>query len=167
MDKSNVRCYISLGSNLEDPVYQVQTAIATLKTIPRSNLIRVSQLYSNPPMGPPDQPFYINAVASMDTQLSCEQLLQQLLQIETAQGRVRTANDVLWGPRVIDLDILLYGDAIINLPDLIIPHPGIAQRNFVLYPLAELDPNLKLPNNISLKSLLAKCSPAGLKAVTT
>jgi 2-amino-4-hydroxy-6-hydroxymethyldihydropteridine diphosphokinase len=152
--------YIGLGSNLSDPVEQVKTAIYNLQSLPDSDLIDWSSLYASSPMGPQDQPDYINAVAVIDTTLSAHQLLDALQAIEQNQGRIRKRH---WGERTLDLDILLYGQKEINAPRLQVPHPGVALRAFVLYPLAEISPNLTIPNVGNIEQLLQHCPRDGLR----
>jgi 2-amino-4-hydroxy-6-hydroxymethyldihydropteridine diphosphokinase len=154
------RCYIGLGSNLDDPIRQVSTAIDELAGMPQSSMIRVSSLYRSPPMGPQDQPDYINAVVAVDTRLAPEEVLQQLLGIEQHHGRKRGPQR--WTARTLDLDILLYGEKVINAPTLTIPHPGIAERNFVLYPLQEIAPGLIIPQLGLISSLIAGCEQGDL-----
>ena len=136
--------YIGLGSNLDDPVAQIQRAFDLLRDLPRTRLTGRSSLYESAPFGPVEQPNFINAVASIATELNPADLLAQLQNIQRNQGR--TAGGVRWGPRILDLDLLLYGDAVIETTDLTVPHPGIAMRNFVLLPLRELSPDLMIPN---------------------
>jgi 2-amino-4-hydroxy-6-hydroxymethyldihydropteridine diphosphokinase len=153
--------YIGIGSNQADPVKQAKQAIAALKTLPKTELISCSSLYCSAPMGPQDQPDYINAVAKLDTQLSALELLDQLQQIELSQGRVRKANR--WGPRTLDLDIILYGEHKINNARLTIPHYGMKEREFVLYPLLEIAEDLVLPDGSVLSQLAASCDRNGLR----
>lgn len=155
------RCYIGLGANLTEPVAQLKRAVAALALLPASQLRQVSQFYSSKPMGPQDQPDYVNAVAAIDTALSPEQLLAALQQIEQQQGRERKAER--WGPRTLDLDILLYGQQQLNTPQLTIPHYGMTVREFVLYPLAELAPELQLPDGTALTHLLSQVPLNGLQ----
>lgn len=157
---STSRAYVGLGSNLQEPIYQVQRALRALSALPRSRLGPVSALYRSAPMGPADQPFYINAVAALDTDLSPGVLLDHLQSIEAAQGRKRTEH---WGPRTLDLDLLLYGHVELREADLVIPHPGLHERAFVLYPLAEIAPDLKVPGRGPLGELLRNCRRAGLE----
>ncbi len=124
--------YIAVGSNLAKPILQAKQAIEALKQLPKSQFIAASSLYSSTPMGPQDQPEYINAVVVIDTQLSPLALLDCTQAIEQEQGRERKAER--WGPRTLDLDILLYGDEIIDSPRLTVPHYGMKVREFVLYP---------------------------------
>jgi len=134
--------YIGLGGNLEDPIAQVTGAFQLLGTIPDTQLISKSSLYRSAPFGPVEQPDFVNAVAKIHTSLAAPALLEQLQQIEASQGRIR---EMHWGPRVLDLDLLLFGDEKIDEPKLTVPHPGIAERNFVLLPLREIAPELLIP----------------------
>ena len=152
--------YIGIGSNQAEPVKQAKQAIEALKTLPKTRLTNCSSLYSSTPMGPQDQPDYINAVAELDTQLSALELLDALQQIELSQGRVRKENR--WGPRTLDLDIILYGDQQINNSRLTIPHYGMKVREFVLYPLLEIAADLVLPDGTVLSQLAAACDKNGL-----
>lgn len=135
---------IGIGSNLKDPVSQVHQAIAHLSSLRDSRLLNVSGLYRNPPMGPAGQPDYVNAVALILTRLDARTLLESLQAVERLQGRDRDGG-VRWGPRCIDLDILTYGQREISEDGLTIPHPGISQRNFVLFPLLDVAPELDVP----------------------
>ena len=156
-----VRCYIGLGANLTAPMAQLQRAVVALQQLPDSQLVAVSSFYGSKPMGPQDQPDYVNAVAAIDTRLLPEQLLDALQQIEQQQGRVRKAER--WGPRTLDLDILLYGDHVISTERLTVPHYGLREREFVLYPLYEIAPTLSLPDGTVLSSLLAQVPVNGLQ----
>jgi len=149
---TRVLAYIGLGSNLEQPLDQLQRALAELQQIPRSSLHASASFYLNSPMGPADQPDYINSVAALHTGLSPLELLDQLQQIEQAHGRER---GLRWGPRTLDLDLLLYGDQLIQNDRLSVPHPGIGERAFVLLPLAELVPDLEVPGLGAISDLLA------------
>mgnify|MGYP006377843253 FL=1 len=155
-----LRVYIGLGSNLAQPAEQLQAALSALADLPDSQLIAVSSLYASKPLGPADQPDYVNAVAALDTALEPLQLLDRLQQIELQQGRQREAER--WGPRTLDLDILLFGDQLIDLPRLQVPHYHLQERPFVLYPLAEIAPELELPDGRSLAELLQNCPAQGL-----
>lgn len=154
------RVFIAIGSNLNDPVGQAQRAVDALKNVPQTEFIRASQLYSSSPMGPQDQPDYINAVVEVDTQLTPLALLDHTQAIELEQGRVR--KDERWGPRTLDLDIILFGDQEINNPRLTVPHYGMKVREFVLYPLAEISPDLILPDGTELTHLLEQVDRNGL-----
>ncbi|WP_177410193.1 2-amino-4-hydroxy-6-hydroxymethyldihydropteridine diphosphokinase [Pseudomonas sp. LFM046] len=155
------RVYIGLGSNLAEPVAQLRGALAALGELPQTRLAAVSSLYASDPLGPPDQPRYVNAVAALDTQLAPLQLLDALQAIELAQGRVR--KDERWGPRTLDLDILLFGQHRIDEPRLQVPHYHMHARAFVLYPLAEIASDLQLPDGRLLQVLLEACPFEGLE----
>jgi len=152
-DKSH-RAYIGLGSNLQNPIQQLQQALISLKALPQTQLACVSSFYRSAPLGPADQPDYCNAVAALDTALAPLALLNALQSIEQAQGRLRGER---WGARTLDLDILLFGGQIIESERLSVPHPQMQHRAFVLWPLAEIAPNLVLPNGQFLTDWLAKC----------
>lgn len=154
------RCYIGLGANLVEPVAQLQAAVTALGQLPETELVQVSRFYSSKPMGPQDQPDYVNAVAALNTRLTPLALLHALQQIELAHGRQRKAER--WGPRTLDLDILLFGMQQIDHPELTVPHYGMRLREFVLYPLAELAPDLILPDGVALNSLLQQVPLNGL-----
>ena len=136
--------YIGLGSNLSQPIKQVQSAISEIEKIAQSNIVNVSSLYLSKPMGPQDQDDYINAVLAIETTLTPLELLDALQDIENKAGRVRKENR--WGARILDLDIILFGNEIINSERLIVPHYGMKEREFVLLPLAEIAANLILPS---------------------
>ncbi len=155
-----ITAYIAIGSNLSDPVAQAQKAIEALRHHPHITLIACSSLYSSTPMGPQDQPDYINAVAEIQTQLSPLELLDCTQAIELEQGRVR--KEERWGPRSLDLDIVLYGDQVIDNERLTVPHYGMKVREFVVYPLYEIAPNLSLPDGTELKSLVDTVDHNGL-----
>lgn len=151
--------FIAIGSNLDNPRRQVADAVAALSGLQGSRLVALSPWYRSAAIGPGSQPDYLNGVARLTTRLSPRHLLAALQAIEHAQGRQRTEH---WGPRTLDLDILLYGNEIIAEPDLIVPHPRLTQRNFVLYPLADLAPDLIFPDGTPLKEVLAKCQQDGI-----
>jgi 2-amino-4-hydroxy-6-hydroxymethyldihydropteridine diphosphokinase len=155
------RVYIGLGSNLQSPRQQLRDALGALAQLPDSRLHAVSSLYGSDPLGPPDQPRYVNAVAALDTHLEPLELLDALQAIEQNQGRVRKAER--WGPRTLDLDILLFGHMTIDLPRLQVPHYHMHARAFVLYPLQELAPDLLLPDGRSIAELCAACPADGLQ----
>ncbi len=159
----SVRAFIGIGSNLDDPAWQVRTAIEQLKALPSVAFAAASSLYRNPPMGPVEQPDYVNAVAAMDTALSASALLAELQRLEAAAGRQR--NGLRWGPRPLDLDLLLYGDEIIRTEALSVPHPGIPERAFVLYPLAEIAPDAVVPGMGAVGDLLAAVSDDALEVL--
>lgn len=155
------RAYIALGSNLATPVEQLHAALRALAALPGSQLAAVSSFYASDPLGPPEQPRFVNAVAALDTELAPLALLDALQAIERAQGRVRKAER--WGPRTLDLDILLFGDLQLASERLTLPHYHMHARAFVLYPLAEIAPDLSLPDGRPLRALLADCPYAGLE----
>lgn len=159
---SQARAYVGLGSNLEQPERQVRQALAALAGIPGTRLAAHSRLYRTPPWGDTEQPSFVNAVAALDTSLSPHTLLQQLQAIEAAAGRARERR---WGPRILDLDLLLHGDSVLDESGLSLPHPQIAQRAFVLVPLAELAPGLQVPGQGRVADLLAAVDAAGIEAL--
>lgn len=160
-----VRAYIGIGSNLDNPVAQVHEALGELEMLPDTILVSKSSLYSSKPMGPADQPDYVNAVAGIDTLLSAGDLLQAMHRIEDLQGRDRQGEQ--WGPRTLDLDLLLYGSSRIDTPHLTVPHPGMHERDFVIVPLAEIAGNLTIPGCGQLSVLYTNCSKHSLKKLIT
>lgn len=152
--------FVALGANLSDPKKQILRAIDALQHLPDSKLIACSPQYSSAPMGPQDQPDYVNAVAQLQTTLSPHRLLDELQRIELEQGRVR--KDERWGPRTLDLDLLLYGQQVIQDERLTIPHYGMTQRAFVLIPLYDIAPALILPDGRQLAELVAACDSSTL-----
>jgi 2-amino-4-hydroxy-6-hydroxymethyldihydropteridine diphosphokinase len=158
-----VVAYIGLGSNQDHPVRQVRKAIEELAGLPSTRLLTSSPLYKSAPLGPADQPDYINAVTALETGLTPSALLNALQALEGRHGRVR--GGVRWGPRNLDLDLLLYGNAIIDAPDLQVPHPGLPERGFVLYPLADIAPDFDVPGHGPVKQLLARCAQARIEVL--
>lgn len=156
--------YIGIGSNLDDPQRQVRSAIDALARLPDSRFLRASRLFRTPPWGRTDQPAFVNAAAAVSTRLAPRALLDALLAIERAHGRHRDATR--WGPRVLDLDILLYGDTSIAEPGLEIPHPHLAERAFVLLPLADLDPGLTVPGRGRVSELLQHVDTRGCELLS-
>ncbi|MRS15172.1 2-amino-4-hydroxy-6-hydroxymethyldihydropteridine diphosphokinase [Enterobacteriaceae bacterium RIT691] len=146
------RVFIAVGSNLASPLDQVNAAIAALGEIPQSRIVAVSSFYRTPPLGPQDQPDYLNAAVELDTSLAPEALLDNTQRIELQQGRVR--KEERWGPRTLDLDIMLFGDETLHTERLTVPHYDMHNRGFMLWPLAEIAPDLHFPNGTSLSSLL-------------
>lgn len=154
------RIYIGMGSNLADPAEQLRSAIEALSQLPQTQLVGVSAFYQSDSLLP-GQPRYTNAVAALDSHLAPLDLLDALQAIENGQGRERLER---WGPRTLDLDIVLFGDRLIDEPRLKVPHYHLQERAFVLYPLAELAPaDLRLADGRSLKELLAACPFVGLE----
>ena len=151
--------YIALGSNLQSPKEQVESALHAISELPDTDLIKASAWYRTAPIGPGDQPDYINGVCAIETALEPLPLLKALQQIENDHGRERTLR---WGARTLDLDILLYRNDIIDHPDLQVPHPRMAERNFVLVPLADVAPTLTFPSGQRLTELLANCPAEGI-----
>jgi 2-amino-4-hydroxy-6-hydroxymethyldihydropteridine diphosphokinase len=135
--------YVGLGSNLQMPTRQIDTALELLGEMPKSRLVLASSLYRSAPFGGIEQPDFVNAAAALLTQLTPAELLAELQDIEFRQGRERT--ETRWGPRVLDLDLLAHGSSVIDEPGITIPHPGIGERNFVLLPLREIAPELVIP----------------------
>ena len=152
--------YIAVGSNLQDPEAQLQLARQRLEALPFTRLILVSPLYRTRPFGPVQQPDFVNAVMGVLTQLEAPQLLSELQAIEIALGR--PAVHEKWGPRVIDLDLLMFSDERRDDPNLVLPHPGIVERNFVLYPLADIAPDLDVPGLGRVAELKRRVSPDGI-----
>ena len=157
---SGTLCYIGLGANLAEPMLQLQRAVLALQNIDATQLLAVSSFYGSKPMGPQDQPDYVNAVAAVKTGLTAEQLLDALQKIELEQGRQR--KDERWGARTLDLDILLFGDLELCTERLTLPHYGMKTREFVLYPLFEITPDLQLPDGSCLSDLLQLVPRNGL-----
>ncbi len=155
--------HIGIGSNLERPVQQVLQARDALADLPKTRLLGFSPLYRNPAVGPHGQPDYVNAVAAIETRLAPHELLDALQAIEANQGRVR--GSVRWAPRILDLDLLLYGNCEISDERLTIPHPRMQQRAFVLKPLLDIAPDMDVPGLGSVTALLAAVSEASLQRI--
>jgi 2-amino-4-hydroxy-6-hydroxymethyldihydropteridine diphosphokinase len=152
--------YIALGSNLDDPQQQVCMAIDALKQLPRTRFYSQSKWYRSAPLGPQDQPEFVNGAAGVLTQLTATDLLIELKQIEVQMGR--SPASVRWGARVIDLDLLVFGSQSIESETLTVPHPEIANRNFVLQPLADIAPDLMIPRLGRVTQILSRIDTAGL-----
>lgn len=144
--------YIAIGSNLASPLEQVNAAVQALGEIPQSKIVAVSSFYHTPPLGPQDQPDYLNAAVVLETALDAETLLDNTQRIELQQGRVRKAER--WGPRTLDLDIMLFGHETINTERLTVPHYDMKNRGFMLWPLFEVAPDLIFPDGIPLRTIL-------------
>ncbi|MGC4028191.1 MAG: 2-amino-4-hydroxy-6-hydroxymethyldihydropteridine diphosphokinase [Steroidobacteraceae bacterium] len=153
--------YVGVGSNVGEPEGQVRAALAALAALPATRLVATSPLYRTLPFGPVAQDDFINAVAGLLTRLPAQDLFAALRAIETAQGRVRTER---WGPRTLDLDLLVYGSQRIDSAELSVPHPGIAARGFVLRPLADIAPELQVPGVGRVADLLARLPGDGIVA---
>jgi 2-amino-4-hydroxy-6-hydroxymethyldihydropteridine diphosphokinase len=154
--------YVGIGSNLEQPVQQVRRALAALGALSQTRLELTSSLYRSVPLpaGPVPQPQYVNAVAGLLTQLEVRSFLALQRELEIRLGRLPPRER--WGPRLIDLDLLLFGQQSIEEPELTVPHPGIVQRNFVLYPLRDVAPELRIPGRGRVATLAARVDSAGI-----
>ncbi len=162
--------YIGLGSNLSDPPSQLRSALREIAHIPVTRLLSVSRFYVTQPWGRTDQAEFVNAVAKLETALSPRGLLDALLDVERSAGRERGAER--WGPRILDLDILLFGQHQIDEPALHVPHPHLRERAFAVMPLAEIAPSLRLPDGDSIGDILARldistCVPLESDAIVT
>jgi 2-amino-4-hydroxy-6-hydroxymethyldihydropteridine diphosphokinase len=153
--------YVALGSNLSDPARQVESAIDALAAMAGTRLVSRSSLWKSRPLGPSDQPDFVNAVAGLLTTATPQAFLAALKELERRLGRSLPV--VRWGPRVIDLDLLLYGDRQADDPDLTLPHAGLHQRNFVLYPLAEIAAELWVPGHGRVRTLKQRAASDGLE----
>lgn len=153
---------MAIGSNLSHPLAQVNEGFARLADLPATGSMQRSRLYRTRPMGPQDQPDFVNAAAGLLTQLTARQLLEGLLRIEQAMGRERQQR---WGPRVIDLDLIWMPGGTIDEPGLTLPHPGVSSRNFVLYPLADIAPTLAIPGHGKVSELLRTVGDDGMSVL--
>lgn len=154
--------FIALGSNLEDPLSQVERAVEHITQHPQCETLARAPWYRSAAIGPGEQPDYVNGVIKISTNLDAFALLDTLLTIENQQGRVR---NLKWGPRTLDLDLLLYDKQIINSERLQIPHPRMCERNFVLLPLYDLEPDLVIPERGALAELIQKSHQNGLAKI--
>jgi 2-amino-4-hydroxy-6-hydroxymethyldihydropteridine diphosphokinase len=152
--------YIGLGSNLGDPAVQVRQALQRLGTLPQTRLVVISRLFGSRPLGPSVQPDFVNAAAGVLTRLSALTLLRELQDLERQAGR--PAAHEHWGPRIIDLDLLVFGREQSDGAELVLPHPGVVERNFVLYPLADIAPDLEVPGRGRVRELLVRVSADGV-----
>ncbi|MCC7635923.1 2-amino-4-hydroxy-6-hydroxymethyldihydropteridine diphosphokinase [Stenotrophomonas rhizophila] len=155
---------IGLGANLGDAAQTLRAAFAALAQLPGSRLQSQSQLYSTPAWGNPDQPAFVNAAAVLDTTLPAPELLEALLEIERRFGRVRDPA-AQWGPRTLDLDLLLYGEAVIDLPQLQVPHPYLHERAFALLPLAEIAPEAVIPGHGRVRDAVMRVEASGIAPI--
>jgi 2-amino-4-hydroxy-6-hydroxymethyldihydropteridine diphosphokinase len=153
-ESARLRAWIGLGGNLGDPVRTIESAMCELERVERSRLVRRSSLYRSAPWGGIEQPQFVNAVAELETRLGARELLDALLVIERRHGRTR--DGVRWGPRTLDLDLILHGEHIVREDGLVVPHPRLAERAFVLAPMAELAPDLHVPGHGRVADLLAR-----------
>jgi 2-amino-4-hydroxy-6-hydroxymethyldihydropteridine diphosphokinase len=154
--------YVAIGSNLQSPRARVLESIERLKGLDATRLLLRSRLYLTDPMGPQNQPQFVNAAAGLLTQLPPRELLEGMLGIERAMGRDRAQR---WGPRVIDLDLLWLVDAPVEEPGLTLPHPGVSSRNFVLYPLADIAPTITIPGFGRVLDMLRAVGDAGISVL--
>jgi 2-amino-4-hydroxy-6-hydroxymethyldihydropteridine diphosphokinase len=152
--------YVGIGSNLEEPAGQVRRAFAALPELAQTRLVVTSSLYGSRPLGPAAQPDFVNAVAGLLTQLEAGAFFSALRALEAGLGREPPR--MRWGPRRIDLDLLVFGAQRLDSPELTLPHPGIVQRNFVLYPLFEVAPGLNVPGCGRVAELAASADPTGI-----
>jgi 2-amino-4-hydroxy-6-hydroxymethyldihydropteridine diphosphokinase len=155
---------IGLGGNLGDAAETLRLAFQALHSLPDTRLLRASRLYRSRAWGRTDQPDFINAAAMIETSLDARELLDAMLDIEHGAGRERHA-DERWGPRTLDLDLLLYGDAVIDEPGLRVPHPHLHERSFALVPLVEIAPDAMIPGIGSAREALAKMQPSDIEAL--
>lgn len=160
----STRAFIALGSNLQDPRMQVTRAFELLSKLPATRLSRQSSLYRTAPVGYDNQPDFINAAAEVTTELSALELLRALLALEADFGRERPFPNA---PRVLDLDLLLYDDLVMQTPELTLPHPRMHERGFVLYPLAEIAPDVEIPGKGRVADLLTACADQGVERIMT
>jgi len=154
--------YVGLGSNIGDPARQVRLAIEELKKLPETNLVLTSGMYRSAPLGYADQADFLNAVACLDTGLPAARLLEHLQEIERKQGRERPFANA---PRTLDLDLLLYGDIILDSPRLTVPHPRMHERAFVLQPLLDLDSEISIPGRGKASTLRSACGSQRIERV--
>jgi 2-amino-4-hydroxy-6-hydroxymethyldihydropteridine diphosphokinase len=154
--------YVAVGSNLNQPRRQVGDAFERLAALPETRLELRSRIYLSRPMGPQDQPDFVNAAAGLLTRLGARGLLDALLEVERAMGRLRQER---WGPRIIDLDLLWMPGAVIDEPGLTLPHPGVPERNFVLYPLCDIAPTLMIPGHGRVVDLKSRVGSGGISVL--
>jgi 2-amino-4-hydroxy-6-hydroxymethyldihydropteridine diphosphokinase len=154
--------YVGVGSNLNQPRERVVEAFERLARLPDTRVELLSRIYLTRPMGPQDQPNFINAAAGLTTRLSARELLDALLDIERAMGRDRKER---WGPRILDLDLLWMIGATIQEPGLTLPHPGVSERNFVLYPLFDIAPTLMIPGHGRVVHLKSRVDSDGISVL--
>ncbi len=154
-----VIAYVGLGANLGDSAATLRAALDELEALPGTRLIRASRFYRTPAWGVEEQPNFVNAVAALETTLPARELLERLFAIERHHGRDRS-REQRWGPRMLDLDLLLHGDVLIDEPGLQVPHPQLHRRGFVLVPLVEIAPDLQIPERGSVRNAVSALAPA-------
>ena len=159
-----VRAFVGLGGNVGDVASTLAEAIWAMDSLPQTSVRSQSGMYRSPPCGRTDQPHFINAVVELQTRLAPIVLLDSLVEIEEKLGRVRSPDD-RWGPRTIDLDLLVFGDQSLQSPGLQVPHPRLHERGFVLVPLAEIAPGLEIPGLGRVSDLLAAIDASGVEAI--
>jgi 2-amino-4-hydroxy-6-hydroxymethyldihydropteridine diphosphokinase len=155
--------FIALGSNLKNPKKQIKNGILSIKKINDVKILKESHLYETPPVGILNQPNFVNAVVKISSSLNPQELLDELLNIENIAGRIRNKKN---GPRILDLDILLFNDFILNKDNLTIPHPRMHERLFVLIPLKDIDRNIVIPNQGAIKDIINKLAPENINRIT-
>jgi 2-amino-4-hydroxy-6-hydroxymethyldihydropteridine diphosphokinase len=155
-----VEAYVALGSNVEGPAHHVQQAILEIGSFTHTKVVAQSSLYRTPPWGKLDQPDFINAVVKIQTRHTALELFLLLQDVENKHARQRVEK---WGPRTLDCDLILYGQEIIDTPDLIVPHPRMKTRGFVLLPLAEIVPTCVLPSGEAILDLVSRCDCTGIE----
>jgi len=154
--------FIALGSNLKNPKKQIKNGILSIKKINDVKILKESHLYETPPVGILNQPNFVNAVVKISSSLNPQELLDELLNIENIAGRIRNKKN---GPRILDLDILLFNDFILNKDNLTIPHPRMHERLFVLIPLKDIDKNIVIPNQGAIKDIINKLAPENINRI--
>ena len=156
--------YVGIGSNLEDPRRQVESALGELAQLPGTRLLKKSSLFRSAPVGYRDQPEFVNAVAALETSLQAADLFRELQAVEARHGRKRRFPNA---PRTLDLDLLLYGDgeSVSGAPGLVLPHPRMHDRAFVLKPLLEIEPGISIPGRGAASDLLKKCEPQSVERI--
>jgi 2-amino-4-hydroxy-6-hydroxymethyldihydropteridine diphosphokinase len=154
--------YLGLGSNLDDPENHLNSALEHIADIDQTTILSSSSFYKSPPLGPQDQPDFINCVVKLETELTAHILLETLQEIENQHGRKR---EIRWGPRTLDLDILLFGDMTINDDNLTIPHPQLAYRDFVLVPLNEIESDMIIPGMGPVSGLITRLETNSLQRI--
>ena len=160
----SARAFVGLGGNLGDVAEAFASALARMDALPGTQLLRASRRYRTPAWGLAAQPDFLNAVAMLETRLPARDLLGRLFEIERAHGRDR-AGETRWGPRTLDLDLLLYGDAVIDEPGLRVPHPHLHERAFALRPLLEIAPRVSIPGHGPARDLPAAMAADGIEAI--
>jgi len=161
-----VRAVVGLGGNLGDAAATLRATLPALDVLPDTRLVRGSRLYRTPPWGRRDQADFVNAAALLETGLTPRALLDGLLSIERAFGRDRCAESGRWGPRTLDLDLLLYGDRVVDEPGLAVPHPCLHERAFALLPLVEVWPEATIPGIGPARAALAAMACEGIEALS-